>query len=252
MAPSIPAQHSQTWPDNSTHEPHNRARPSSAAHACPSPATHMEEDFIIHIGVPGAFVLHPGVLNTHRGQLLRHKRCLSVGRQRSPPRASVTPFAGLRGAPGDRYPRPRWLVWPPCPRGSADTSSLSHPCHQLPLSSAPWTLPRVQHLSPLNAALSQDHPLQRCQTPARTRQNPCQKGSYFFSVLQHPRARAHWETSVQRKKDLVRQDQHIRVSHILCIPPGTSHLCPIQQAPLRPPHPHPAALPDPLPSVTMK
>lgn len=226
------------------------ARPRSAAHPSPPAATHVEEDFIINIGVPGAFVLHPGVLNAHRGQLLRHKHCLSAGRQCSPPHASVTPFTGLRGAPGDRYPRPRWLVRPSCPRGSADTSSLSHPCHQLPLSSAPHTLPSVRHLSPLGTALGQDHPLQRCQTPARNRQNPCQKGSYFLSVLQHPRARAQRETSVQRKKDLVRQDQHIRVSHVLCISSGTSHLCPIQQAPLQLPRPRSAALPDPLPSVT--
>lgn len=50
----------------------------------------MKEDFIIHIGVPGAFVLHSRVLDAHCGQLLGHKHCLSTG-QNLPVSSPSTP-----------------------------------------------------------------------------------------------------------------------------------------------------------------
>lgn len=31
----------------------------------------MKEDLIVHVGIPGALILHPGVLNTYRDHLLQ-------------------------------------------------------------------------------------------------------------------------------------------------------------------------------------
>lgn len=31
----------------------------------------MKEDLIVHVRIPGALILHPGVLNTHRDHLLQ-------------------------------------------------------------------------------------------------------------------------------------------------------------------------------------
>lgn len=66
-APSTPAQGWTAAPVR-----HDRTRSSSRS------PTHVQEDLIVHIGVPGALVLHAGVLDTHCGQLLWHKQHLSA------------------------------------------------------------------------------------------------------------------------------------------------------------------------------
>lgn len=161
------------------------------------------------------------------------------GRFYNPHRSSRS----LRSAPGgpEHAPWSAPTAQTPPERGEAP---LAAPTSITPSALPHGPCPACGAPRPSTPRSAETNHLRHCPTPGRNRPNPCQKGSYFLSGLQHPRARAQRETSVQKKKDLVRQDQHVRVSHVLCIPPGTSHLSPSQQAPLLP-HVH-TRLPSPI------
>lgn len=103
----------------------------------PAATTYVEEDFVIHIGVPGAFVLHPRVLNAHCGQLLGHKHCLSTGQTSQPhpppppssaPLPSVqhlSPLSAALRAPA--LPNPSQAQIKPHQEASYLLSALQHP-----------------------------------------------------------------------------------------------------------------------------
>lgn len=162
----------------------------------PAAATaYVEEDFIIHVGVPGAFVLHPGVLDTHRGQLLRHKRCLSAQRlpQHRPPR-------------GGRCPPARAAC--PAPGSTTPTLAAGEPPAPSALgTSRPPALPSAQRPSPWCSAQGCSHP--RCPAPApeltpgpKAPHGPpppltAPPAPHLLAALQHPRARAQRETSAR-------------------------------------------------------
>lgn len=108
------------FPCHSSFHPHS-AQPHGARQLLPygtttlcssprSPApTHVQEDFIVHIGVPGALVLHAGVLDTHRGQLLRHKQ-----------RLSARPWLPHGPCPALSAPHPRHSAQRPKPQPGTD------------------------------------------------------------------------------------------------------------------------------------
>lgn len=154
-APPVPTQHHHTGPGSSAPAPparHGRAVQPTPPHPPAAATAYMEEDFIIHVGVPGAFVLHPGVLDTHRGQLLRHKHCLSAQRlpQHRPPR-------------GGRCPPPRAAC--PAPGSTTPTLAAGEPPAPSALgTSRPPALPSAQRPSPWCSAQGCSHP--RCPAPA--------------------------------------------------------------------------------------
>lgn len=158
------------------------------------------------------------------------------GRFYNPHRSSRS----LRSAPGGPEHAP-WSAPMAQTLPERGEAALTAPCKHRPLCrtqrgspgptatpACPAILPQGQHqpfpsLLPATPQLCPTDPAQRSAplTPRHSagprppapalpkpgnRQSPHQKGSYFLSVLQHPRARAQWETSAQRKKDLVKQD----------------------------------------------
>ena len=165
--------------------------------------------------------------NPHRSS--RSLRSAPAGPGHAPwsaPAAETLPEGGGPAQGGSRgwVPPPRWLVRPSRPTGSAGTVPLT--------SSAPRALPNLP--PPRHSAQPRPPASSAARPQPGTHKTRGRKGltsSRFSNILEPEPSGKHLD---REKKHLVRQDQHIGVSHELCIPPDTSAALPDTLSPQSP------------------